>query len=134
MDVVTRLLNATNAHDLSALAACFAADYLNETPAHPLRGFVGREQVRANWQQLFASIPDLRAEILDSAVDGDVAWSEWRMTGTRADGTAHEMAGVNIFTIRGIEIVRGRFYLELVERQSGTVNDNVQRVATGARS
>jgi hypothetical protein len=134
MGVVTRLLNATNAHDLSALADCFADDYVNETPAHPVRGFVGREQVRTNWEHLFATIPDLHAEILDSAVDGEVVWSEWRMTGTRPNGSAHELAGVNIFTIRGTEIARARFYLEPVERHSGTVDDNIERVATGATS
>ena len=30
--LVRRLAAATNAHDLDALTACFADDYLNETP------------------------------------------------------------------------------------------------------
>ena len=30
--MVERLRRATNAHDLEALVACFAADYRNETP------------------------------------------------------------------------------------------------------
>ena len=62
--LVRRLAAATNAHDLDALTACFADDYLNETPAHPARGFRGAEQVRRNWAQLFAGIPDLSARIL----------------------------------------------------------------------
>ncbi|MCU1550879.1 MAG: hypothetical protein JWR36_1439 [Glaciihabitans sp.] len=132
MLVVTRLLNATNAHDLAELSACFAADYVNETPAHPLRGFTGREQVHANWQQLFAGIPDLQATIVDSAVSGDVVWSEWRMTGTRRDGSAHEMAGIIVFTIRDAEIAHATFYLEPIERHSGTVDDNIRRAATQA--
>ena len=57
--MVDRLCGAVNGHDLDALAACFAADYRNETPVHPARGFVGREQVRRNWEQLFGGIPDL---------------------------------------------------------------------------
>ncbi|MDQ1582459.1 MAG: hypothetical protein QOF36_513 [Microbacteriaceae bacterium] len=159
--VVTRLLDATNAHDLTSLTACFAADYVNDTPAHPLRSFAGRDQVRANWQQLFASIPDLRASIVGLAADtadaadsadsadrkggpldvddprslvGDIVWTEWRLTGTRPDGSAHEMAGVILFTIRGTEIVHGTFYLEQVERGSGTVDDNIRRVTIGART
>ncbi|MFF1635183.1 nuclear transport factor 2 family protein [Leifsonia sp. NPDC058248] len=134
LGVVTRLLDATNAHDLVGLTACFAADYVNETPAHPLRGFTGSEQVRANWSQLFASIPDLRASIVRSTVDdsdGDVVWSEWRMTGTRPDGSAHELAGTIVFTVRDGEIVHGTFALEPVERRTGDIDDNIRRVAAG---
>ena len=53
-----RLAAATTAHDIEALVACFGADYINETPAHPARGFLGADQVRRNWTQLFAGIPD----------------------------------------------------------------------------
>lgn len=127
LTVVTRLLAATNAHDLAGLVACFAADYVNDTPAHPLRGFTGRQQVRANWQKLFASISDLRATIDRTAIDGDVIWTEWRMNGTRPDGSPHELAGVIVFTTRDDEIAHARFYLEPVERESGTVDDNILR-------
>ena len=54
-----RLCAATNAHDLDGIVGCFAEDYRNETPVHPARGFVGREQVRRNWQQIFAFVPDV---------------------------------------------------------------------------
>ena len=57
--------------------------YRNMTPAHPERGFTGREQVRRNWEQIFAAIPDLSAEILSSAVDDDTIWTEWEHRGTR---------------------------------------------------
>ena len=63
-----RLCQATNDHDLAGLVACFAPGYRNITPAHPQRGFTGREQVRKNWEQIFAAIPDLSTEILSSAV------------------------------------------------------------------
>src|SRR4249919_1418571 len=92
--MVDRLEKATNAHDLDALVDCFAADYRNETPAHPARGFTGREQVRRNWQQIFAAVPDLHAALLGSAVEGDTVWTEWEMSGTKRDGNAHLMRGV----------------------------------------
>ena len=60
--MVERLRQATNRHDLEALVACFAPDYRNETPVHPERGFSGREQVRKNWQQIFAAIPDVTSD------------------------------------------------------------------------
>jgi hypothetical protein len=38
---IERLSRATNDHDLEALVNCFAPDYVNETQAHPARGFGG---------------------------------------------------------------------------------------------
>src|SRR5450756_2100351 len=92
--MVDRLLQATNAHDVDGVVACFAEDYENETPIHPARSFRGREQVRSNWEQIFAFVPDLRAEVRASAIDQETAWTEWEMTGTRRDGTTHHMRGV----------------------------------------
>jgi hypothetical protein len=75
--VVERLLEAVNAHDLEAMVALFADDYRNETPAHPQRGFRGNQQVRRNWTQLFAGVPDLRARLPGAVVDGDSVWTDW---------------------------------------------------------
>ena len=58
-EVIDRLIQATNEHDLEGIVGCFAADYRNETPAHPARGFVGRDQVRRNWTQILAAVPDI---------------------------------------------------------------------------
>lgn len=55
--MVERLVHATNDHDIDALVACFAEDYENETPVHPARSFRGRDQVRRNWEQIFAFVP-----------------------------------------------------------------------------
>src|SRR6185437_7461482 len=92
-----RLCQATNDRDLAGIVACFAPGYRNATPAHPQRGFTGREQVRRNWEQMFAAIPDLSAEILSTAVTGDTVWTEWEHRGTRPDGSRHLMRGVIIF-------------------------------------
>ncbi|MDQ1450096.1 MAG: hypothetical protein QOC79_3067, partial [Actinomycetota bacterium] len=75
-ELVDRLVRATNEHDLDAVVACFADDYENETPAHPARGFRGRDQVRRNWEQIFAFVPDVHAAVLGRAIDGDTAWTE----------------------------------------------------------
>ena len=101
-------------------SACFAEDYVNETPVHPARGFRGREQVRRNWEQIFAFVPDIRAEVLRVAVDGDTVWTEWEMTGTRRDGTAHRMRGVIIFGVRDGVAAWARFYLEPVDEAAAT--------------
>jgi hypothetical protein len=124
--MVDRLLPATNDHDLDALVACFAEDYENETPVHPSRGFRGSGHVRRNWEQIFAFLPDLRVEVTRSAVDGEVVWTEWEMTGTRRDGSTHCMRGVVIFGV-GAGVARwARFYLEPVELSGGTVDEAVR--------
>ena len=125
--MVDRLVEATNAHDLDALVDCFAADYVNETPAHPSRGFQGREQVRRNWTQIFAGVGDLRAEVVRRAVDDDMAWVEWHMHGTRRDGTPHAMRGVTVFRVLDGRAVWASFYLEPVDLQGGSADDAARR-------
>ncbi len=78
--VVLRLSAATNAHDIEGVIACFAPDYRNETPVHPERGFRGAAQVRTNWTQIFAAIPDVHTEIVRYVVDGPIVWSRVRST------------------------------------------------------
>src|SRR5437660_3297382 len=113
--MVDRLLRATNAHDVDAVAGCFAEEYENETPVHPARGFRGREQMRRNWEQIFGFVPDLRADVVRCAIDGDTAWTEWEMTGTRRDGSGHHMRGVVVFGVRDGLASWARFYLEPVD-------------------
>lgn len=123
--VVRALAAATSAHDLDALVACFADDYRNETPAHPARGFRGAAQVRRNWAQLFAGVPDLTARVPATVTDDDTVWSEWEMSGTRRDGTPHLMRGVIIFVVADGRISSARFYLEPVDRADTGVDDAI---------
>jgi len=123
---IERLEQATNAHDLEGVVACFAVDYHNETPAHPARGFVGRDQVRTNWEQIFAFVPDVQSRVLHQVVDGDTIWSEWEMTGTRGDGSAHHLRGVILFGVDGVTAQWARFYLEPVDEGPGGVNQAVR--------
>lgn len=127
LSVIDRLVAATNAHDIEALVECFDPTYVNETPAHPQRGFGGRDQVRQNWTSIFAGVPDITAEVVASAVVDDIAWTEWTMSGTRRDGVAHAMVGVIIFGVLGDLIVSARFYLEPVEQTSGDVDAAIDR-------
>jgi len=132
--VVRRLADATSEHDLDGIVACFAEDYVNETPVHPSRGFQGRGQVRRNWEQILTAVPDIAAYIDRSSVDGDTVWSEWHMSGTRRDGALHEMRGVIIFDIAGRLITSARFYLEPVESRSETADEAVHHALTAQRT
>ena len=129
--LVERLCQATNDHDLEALASCFALDYRNDTPVHPARGFQGRAQVRKNWEQIFAGVPDIAAQVRWVADKNDV-WSEWEMRGTRRDGSAHVMRGVVIFGVAHGEASWARFYLEPVDEGGGGVDDAVRRAVVSS--
>ena len=82
--MVDRLVRATNDHDLDALVACFAEDYENETPVHPARGFRGASRCAGTGSRSSPSCPTSTPRSSRCAVDGDTAWTEWEMTGTRA--------------------------------------------------
>lgn len=132
--LLERLAVAANGHDLDTLAGCFAPDYRNETPAHPAQGFTGRDQVRRNWEQIFAVMPDLTATVLRSCGQSEAVWSEWEMTGTRPDGATLQLAGVIIFGVGDGRFTWGRFYLEPVQAGGLDVNQTVrQRTGAGAR-
>jgi len=125
-----RLRDAVNRHDLDAMVGCFAADFVNETPAHPARSFRGREQVRKNWAQIFAAVPNLEAEMVACAASGTTVWTEWDMHGTRLDGAQHHMRGVSIFEVIDGTFASVHFYLEPVEQVSGNVDAAVRSVLT----
>ena len=129
--VVERLHTAMNQHDLEAFLACLDRHYRSEQPAHPTRGFAGREQVAKNWSGLFEGIPDFHAELLATATEGDTLWAEWRWTGTRANEAPLDMRGVTLFEIKNGQIVSGRLYMEEVEEAGADIGETVRRLAQG---
>jgi ketosteroid isomerase-like protein len=127
-EVLDRLERAMNDHDLEAFLACIHPDYRSEQPAHPERGFGGRDQVEKNWSSLFAGIPDFRAELLATAVEGDTAWTEWHWWGTREDGSALDIRGVTLFRVEEGLITSGRLYMEEVEEAGEDIDATVTRL------
>lgn len=130
---VRRMIAAANRHDLDAMVAEFSDDYENITPIHPARSFTGRAQVRRNWENLFAGVPDLQLTVYnaETAADGTV-WMEWGNSGTRRDGVPVEMAGVAIFTVRADRIVGVHFYLEPVDHGGGDINAAVRETTSAS--
>ncbi|AMB41821.1 nuclear transport factor 2 family protein [Arthrobacter sp. TES] len=126
--VIHRLLEATNKHDLESLAECFAPGYVNETPAHPTRGFTGRDTIRSNWEQLFTGVPDIKVRMVSHSVSADQVWTELHMQGAWRDGTPHELTGVVIFGVEEHAINSARFYMEPVEHLPRVV-DTADRVS-----
>jgi len=132
-DVLDRLVKAMNEHDLEALLACFDPEYRSEQPAHPNRGFGGRQQVQKNWTALFGGIPDFRADLLNAAVEGETVWTEWRWSGTRGDETPLDVRGVTVFGTEGGAITWGRLYMEEVEEAGADIDQAVGRLARADR-
>ncbi|HET7272752.1 MAG TPA: nuclear transport factor 2 family protein [Rubrobacter sp.] len=123
--VLERLRDALNAHDPDAMLECFDPDYRSEQPAHPNRGFGGKDQVHKNWSGMFESFPDFEAEVLRNSSDGDVVWSEWHWS-----ATGMQMAGVTVMGIRDDRISWARLYMEPVE-EAGQNIDEAMRTITG---
>lgn len=125
------LADATNAHDVEGIVACFARDYSLTMPCHPARDFVGTDQVKRNWTGMFAAVPDLTVEVLRVAVRDDVVWSEWEMTGTRVDGATHLLRGVIVFDV---DVPAGRaraarFFVEPVDRGGMDADEAIAAVS-----
>ncbi len=112
--LLERIREATNQHDLDALADCFHPDYDSEFPAHPERAFRGQEQMRKNWSRIFAAIPNLTSTLVRSASNQDTAWAEWEWAGTRPDGKNFIMRGVTIQEVREGKVAWVRLYMEPV--------------------
>jgi ketosteroid isomerase-like protein len=126
-EIMDRLLAAMNAHDLDAFVGCFALGYESQQPAHPSRSFRGRDQVRKNWEGVFAGVPNFSAELVMSAVTGDgVEVGEWRWQGTHTDGSQFGMHGVIVAGVEQNQITWGRLYMEPVERDGADINEMVQ--------
>ena len=123
--VIERLREALNRQDPDAMLACFDPDYRSEQPAHPNRGFGGREQVHKNWSGMFESFPDFQADLLRHSSEGHVVWSEWHWS-----ATGLQMAGVTVMGIKEDRISWARLYMEPVE-EAGQDIDEAMRTITG---
>ena len=132
-EVIERLRDAMNRHDLDAFLACIDSGYESEQPAHPNRGFSGRDQVEKNWRALFRATPDFHADVLGLAVETDTVWTEWHWTGTRAEGAPLDMRGVTLFRIANGRIVSGRLYMEETEEAGANIDETVRHLAEGTR-
>jgi ketosteroid isomerase-like protein len=128
-EILERQRDALNKHDVAALADCFHEELYSEDFVHPSHTFTGREQVRRNWALMFANVPDLRAELLGTAVEGDTVWGEWRIYGTRRDGRMLDLRGVVVSKVRDGRIVSSRRYLAPLDPGDETVDDYFRRLA-----
>jgi ketosteroid isomerase-like protein len=128
VDLLERMQRATNDHDLEALASCFHLDFDSTFPAHPERAFSGQAQMRKNWAQIFAAVPDIESHLVRSASNHDTAWAEWEWSGTRRDGVPFAMRGVTIQEVQGGKIAWARLYMEPVQEGGPDAGAAVRQV------
>jgi ketosteroid isomerase-like protein len=126
--VIERQHQALNAHDLEALADTFHEDLRSEDYVHPSQSFIGRDQVVRNWQLVISQVPDLKADLVGSAVDGDTVWSEWRMYGTHRGGQMFDVRGVTVSKVREGRIASSRRYLAPIEQGTETVEEYFRKL------
>ena len=121
---ISKLRDALNAHDAEGLAAQFAPNYRSEQPAHPNRGYGGKDTMAALWGELFGAVPDLTSEVVAEVADGPRVWVEWHWLGHYTDGSLFEMRGITIteLTNDGL-VVANRLYVEPVEHDGPAIEE-----------
>jgi len=132
-DVVRSLHQAAHAHDLEGIVAHFAPDYALEDPCRPDRSFRGVDQVRRNWAQILAAMPDVVVEEHGLVADGPTVWTELALRGHRPDGAEQALRGVMIFRVAGGVIESGTFYLAPVVRDGLDAGAAARTFSSGPR-
>jgi steroid delta-isomerase-like uncharacterized protein len=98
-----------NRHDVDLLMTFMAEDCVYESTAGPEvcgTRHSGRERVRRAFARVFEVFPDARFAEARHFVAGDRGVSEWRFSGTSADGKTVEVDGCDLFTFAGGKIAR----------------------------
>jgi hypothetical protein len=90
LDAVERQLEAYNARDIDAFVACYAEDVVIEDAGGATQ-MSGRETMRERYGELFATSPELHAEVPTRIRIGSYVVDEERVTGFRG-GEIHAVA------------------------------------------
>jgi taurine dehydrogenase small subunit len=118
LDILERMLDAFNRHDLDAIMALFTDDCVFESPRGPEpwgRRFDGGDEVRAGLGARFTGIPDVHYGAGSHFVSGERGASEWTLTGTTVDGERLEVRGCDLWTFEGDRIARKDSFWKIVE-------------------
>jgi ketosteroid isomerase-like protein len=113
------ILDAFNDHDLDRIMGFFAEDCSLDMPRGPDpwgQRFVGKAAVREGLASRFEGLPDARWGNERHFVSGNMAVSEWLLTGTRPDGERVEVRGCDHYEFRDGKVVRKDAYWKIVEK------------------
>ena len=100
-DFLQSFADAFNAHDIEAIMSHMTDDCVFEASAGPDadgQKFVGQEEVKKAFEDVFATFPDAHWASPKHVVSGNRGFTEWIFSGTKKDGTRVEVAGCDLFT------------------------------------
>lgn len=103
VDFLQSFADAFNAHDIKVIMSHMTADCVFEASAGPDadgQRFVGQEQVKKAFEDVFATFRDARWNNPRHFIFGDRGFTEWTFTGTKEDGTRIEVTGCDLFTFK----------------------------------
>lgn len=106
-DFLQSFADAFNAHDIKAIMLQMTDDCVFEASAGPDtdgQRFIGREQVKRAFGDVFATFPDAHWDNPRHFISGDRGFTEWTFTGTKKDGTKVEVTGCDLFTFKNGKI------------------------------
>jgi len=118
LDVLERMVEGFNAHDLDAIMSLFTEDCVFESPRGPEawgRRFEGQDAVRDGLGARFTTIPDVHYGDAGHFVSGDRGLSEWTLTGTTTDGVRLDVRGCDIWTFRDDKVAVKNSFWKIVE-------------------
>ena len=102
-DFLQSFADAFNAHDTKAIMSHMTDDCIFEASAGPDANgetFIGQEQVKKAFENVFATFPDANWGNPRHFISGDRGFTEWVFTGTKKDGTKVEVTGCDLFTFK----------------------------------
>ena len=112
LGAVQRFCELFNRHDLDAVMAMMTDDCLMEglTPYPDGARYEGKATVRARWEEVFQTYPDLLYESEDMFAIGDRCTLRWVAQLTGKDGNRERYRGVDIFRVRDGKIAEKLVY------------------------
>ncbi|MFL5797630.1 MAG: nuclear transport factor 2 family protein [Actinomycetota bacterium] len=118
IDVLRKVMDGFNAHDVESIVGYFTDDAVFESPRGPDpwgRRYVGKDAVRDGFAARFEGIPDVHYEDGGHFACGDRGVSEWTLTGTTTSGERVEVNGCDLWTFRDAQIVVKNSFWKIVD-------------------
>lgn len=125
-DLVQKSFAAWNAHDAEKVASLYADDVIYEDVAFGLTAR-GHAEMRKMAAGFFASVPDLKLEVVRHTSMGDRGSVEWVFSGTDVGlyktGKKFSVRGASVYELRGGKLASNRDYYDSasIMRQVGVL-------------
>ncbi len=114
-DLMEKQFAAWNAHDADKLASFYTDDVIYEDVAFGLKAH-GHAELRKMAADFFASVPDLKLEVVSNASMGNRGSVEWVFSGTDVGlyktGKKFSVRGASVYELRGGKFSSNRDYYD----------------------